>query len=432
MVLHIVLVCAFLFFCIGLSRRNFSTAIFNLIWMIMFALLTMRSYDELRRDTTLCLMIMFFAVNAGMIFYPLFDSLKSKSLKSKTAPKVECKYETIDIKIFSMLLLFCSAIIFLYFVRTVIAVGGLNLNSIRTINSSSSENKAFSGLIDTIAFYFIAEPLFLVLTLAFVYMIFSKQPRGVFVNILFCFATFAYFVTTAGRVIIICMFCFIFAAYITLSRKSKQGNIKFGKIIVIAAIAVLFLNLMTNSRTSDESTFVQQGIDYMTGSIYHMDQLMSTIELHRNKTTYFGTVAYGGFLYYPLKLINMLFGTNIQNASEVLQYMQKITVLTIGNKDLYFNALAPNAFYYYFDSHYLGIVIFSFISGVVAARAEKFSQRGGFMDSAILGVVYYCLVFSPLGSQCWKPLIPVTIFWLFFLKKWIVQNKEKQEKTICR
>ncbi len=199
-----------------------------------------------------------------------------------------------------------------------------------------------------------------------------------------------------------------------ICRNRNFSNIR--KIAIIFLISFFTLNIMTFLRTrlSDKS-FVDVSIDYIMGSVLHMDYLIEDTALYRKYSCYFGTAAYGGFFTYPLKLIDRILGNPIRISA--YDFMAPFVYLPYKGGYLHYNALTPNAYYYYFDSGLVGVVVFSFVAGYISGKSERNLRQKRFINFSVYALMLFYLFFSPLGSQAWKSILPVTFFWCVVLNQ---------------
>lgn len=325
------------------------------------------------------------------------------------------------------ILAICMIIFSYYFVITIINAGGLNLSVIRSVNSSDNASSAFQGMGATLLFFMIAQPLFTVISLILIYSVFqsNKPPRKIW--IMFIVNVFLFLVTNAGRVFIIILLSFSLSAFFINKNKQIKSKINYKRISVYLIGIFLVLNIMTKSRNSSASetvSFIQQAKEYIGCSIINMDYELK--DLPKNASLHCGYYAYGGFLYYPIKFINILTGSKISVPGEDLEYLQEIKLIEYNGRSIMYNALVPNAFYYYYDSGLFGIIVFSLLSGFLIGKYEIRALSGRFLPFALYAIGIYYLIFSPMGSQLWKTYMPMTIVWSIILSKKYIWTKKYQ------
>lgn len=408
---------------LSLFTKRFTISLFSGIWIVALLFVGNEQFEALNFISVQAIVVMLISTFIG------FFLSKYKFVIDHSFAVYDNLYETgsdktvIKEKILRCLLVVCLLIFGIYFLITIRNAGSFNLAIIRSLNASNSDTSAFKGNFDTLLYYVIAQPIFTVTAIAVVYTFFTRQRLKRSTMIVFFVDFLVYLFTNGGRVFVICVGCFALAGvFRTLMIRGKERlNLKFVMLIVIALITVL--TLMTNSRTGNGITFIRQVREYIGCSIVQMDQEILNISSHRNGSINFGYFTYGGFLYYPIKIINMILGINIQAPSEYFNYLQTFRTINFAGRNVYYNALVPNAFYYYFDSGMLGVCVFSLIAGYIQGKYETWIKKVfSFKNFAFYAISVYSLLFSPMGSQAWKIFIPLSIVWCIIINRFIGDN----------
>lgn len=397
-------------FFIGIKQKKYTLMLFSSIWMVVFASIGMDRFTAFKTTTLECMYLMIVTNILGLVI-----SKYNFVFSDKYLPKLGFSIDEINFKVLKSSLLICTLILITYFLITLFKAGGLDLNVIRNLNSSTSDSSAFNSYLDTFLFFMLAMPLTTANSLIIIYSKVTGQVLPKSLGYIFLFDCILYLITSAGRIFVIILICFVLSAIFMFRKKLNLLKIFLYGIFVFA-----ILEIMTISRNINNIGFFEQSIQYIVCSIFHMDMQIDSVDLYKFYDVNFGFFTYGGFLYYPIKLLNILFSFNIKVPGEYLEYLQIVKIIEFNGNSVYYNALVPDAFYYYFDSGLLGVFIFSFISSYLIGRyEEKCIYNFTFLNYAYFAIGIYSLIFSPMGSQAWKPYIPMTIIWIYILSKYV-------------
>lgn len=394
----------------ALIRRYYAIAIFDFMWGIFLTISgkDIASSDFSKTLSIIFLMILF--VNVGYFCSSKF-TLKTNAIRTN-------KYTEYNEKFVHFILLISFLILSYYAVQT-IRKFGLNLQLVRSSNNSDSEEKVFSSFVDTIAYYGVAIPIIYVSFLSSAYNVSQGIRQKKITYLLMAINVILYIIVSGGRTMIIRIVLF-YAAAILWKLHTHKTRIKKRNIIVGAVFVYLVLNIVTAARNNSNISFLEQSITYMKGSLVHMDYQLANLS---DRTNYLGYVTYGGFFYYPVKLLKAVFQIPLLTSNEIMEYLQAYTYLQVGNNVVYYNALVPNAYYYYFDLGYVGVVLFSLILGYCAYRSESSFKKPSFPVFVLWAVSLYAIAYSAFGGVMWSYTIPTAIIYSLLLWKIIYKSK---------
>lgn len=396
--------------CICWIKKIYSIVAFSVTWIISILFVGFSDYYSLMDKTKLCLYTMIVSTVIGIV--------TSHLAYKKSNNRQIIHEQIINWRKIKNLLIICMFIFLYYFIITIKNAGGLNLNLIRTLNSANNSDSAFQGYGATLLFFIIAQPLLTAISILLIFSLFHKCKASRSIWILFMINAFLFLVTNAGRIFIIIILSFVLAGFLIKKRRHLTFKVNYKKVLIAFTSIFLILNLMTKSRNSSSSdtiTFIQQAKEYIGCSILNMDYELKNLQHYPGINC--GYYAYGGFLYYPIKIYSIVSGGNYKVPADELEYLQQIKVIEYNGRSIMYNALVPNAFYYYFDSGVLGIIFFSFISGFLIGKYEVKATSGNYLSFALYLIGFYYLIFSPMGSQLWKTFMPMTIIWSYILYK---------------
>lgn len=404
------------------GKKQISLACFDLIWAFFLIVdrsdLSRASFSQTRE--ILLLMILF--VNVGY----LFGAIKLTKTPKKSEQTNETQEKLVFNEKFFELLLSLAFVIALYYCALTIMRHGLDLQAIRKLNNSDSEERIFSSLVDTILFYGVCQPLICLGFLVLAYNFYNKIKTKKTHIALLIGALVLSIVARAGRTILIQAVVFFVAAFLW-TVKSKENKINKKKVVLFVVLAYFALNLMTVMRTGTDNSFLNQLLSYFKGSIAHMNVRLDAVD---PDTTYCGYVTYGGFLYYPVKLLENLLGLDMETSNDIMGFLQKQIVVYVDGEVKMYNALLPNAYYYFFDSGIPGVVVFSTILGFCAKKTENRYKCPSFMTFVFWACAVYGILYSGYGAIFWNLDFATCVIWCFLLKK-SLYKKEKTNGQNC-
>lgn len=389
--------------------RKFAMALFNCLWGLVIFLcradLCLESYSQ----TVLLLTLMIVMVNVGCLLGSL--ELKSRLRFGRLPTRRE-----FNSRILTGLLGVACVIFLIYALRTA-ARFGFNLELIRAANNSDSDEKVFSGLVDTIAFYGVAMPMIYVGALACAYNFSQQIPTPKHIYVLILVNMVLYVLTAGGRSMFIRVALFFAAAVLWRIKKPSGIEMKWFKYLLLAGAGLLVvMEILTAARNSKDISFLEQTVMYIRGAVSHMRY---QLERMPEDNWYFGYITYGGFFYYPVKLVSKVLGTGWKTSNDILAYLQEFKYIRVGSESINYNALVPNVFYYYFDSGYLGAVLFSLFLGIAAGAGERGHGKPGFFRFVLWATAVYAIVYSPLDGILWPFRYPTALIYCFALRNLI-------------
>lgn len=412
--IYFIIISITLFSVYYLIRPMYIGIIFNITWIYAFSILrtTINNVSPLTERILYTSVILFniaFMIGQNDI---VIKNNKKDYFITNNINKQELNHFLINI------LLYTSFVLLLYYSFKVVSLYGFNLRSIRAADKANFN--IFTSIVDTFLFYGFAGSISNLMPILFVYCFINKirvYKREWTLMLINCVL---YIITDAGRMLIVRLALFALAGLIwSVKNKSNFRTLSTKQAVVIMLGIAVALNITTSSRNSGEITFMQQLNNYFGGSLMHMAYQLD--QESTNRQMYFGGVAYGGFFYYAIKILNV-FGFHFMTSNDILFFLQSYKTLHFGNSYLYYNALVPNAYYYYFDSGMPGVVIFSLLSGFLSAKAENKYKKPSFMSFVYFSMLIYAAVFSPIGGISWNFRMPTVVIFAFLLRKRLFSN----------
>lgn len=405
---------------VTVRRRWYALGIFNAVWAVVFFACRAELCQAIYAQALLLLLLMIIMVNLG---YFLSRRVKLSRLERSDFPAEG----ELNEKLLIILLCVASAIMLFYALKTVFRFG-FDLRAIRKYNNSDSETKIFTTQIDTVLFYGIAMPLCYVgaLVLAYSFSQGIKMPPRIL--ILEAVALGLNMLTVAGRSIFLRVALFFAAAILWRMHKPGGINWKIFRYIFFAGVGLLLvMEISTLARNKWQVSFFEQALDYIRGSVSHMQYRLYRMDRQPDYgTVYYGYVAYGGFLYYPVKLLAAL-GVDLKTSNEIMAYLQEYVSFQLGEEKIVYNALVPNVFYHYYDSGYMGAMVFPVLLGFAAGRSERLHKYPAFFKFVLWATCIYAIVYSPLDGVLWAFRYPTAVIYCFVLQFFLFSPGRKEQ-----
>ena len=403
-----------------IKSRRYAPGLFNVLWGGVFLSCCREFSMEQYGHTLLLLSLMVIMVNAGY-----FIALKRKP-KISVRQRLEHKGGVLDEKMLQVFLIVACVIFAWYAIRT-LWVFGLDLGQIRGHNNVSSENSAFGGQLDTILFYGVATPLIYTAMLIFAYSFSQNVKIQPLTYGLALGALLLQLITTGGGRSIILRGALFFVAAV-LMRPISWKSLPRKKLITYISVCVgmvLLVELLTLVRNKGDITFAGQMLEYIRGSVGHMQYRLTR---PMGPQYYGGLVTFGGFFYYPLKVLKMLTGWEIQTSNELLAYLQEYRQIQLFDQTKAYNALVPSAFYFFYDNGYVGVIGLSALHGFLMERAERTCRKPSFLGFVMWATCIYMIVYSPLDGVLWTFRHPTTIICCVLLCKLLYRPVENTRR----
>lgn len=396
-----------------LMMQRLGVGIFNMVWAVVIFICRGQLFQANFAQTLFLLTIMIVMVNVGA-FIGGANIRFSFPLKKTTEDRTVFYPKVITA------LLIIATIIFIYYAILTFVKFGLNLELIRGSNNSDSTERVFSSVFDTIMFYGIGMPIVYLSGLVCAYN-FSQgihTPKNIYW--LLAVSSILYVVTAGGRSLFLRVALFFAAAMLWRLKTARGITLKWLKYLLFGIVALLIImEIVTSARNSTNISFFNQALAYIRGSVSHMQY---QLELMPNDDYYYGYVTYGGFFYYPAKLLSEFFGGRIITSNEIMAFLQTYKYIQVGERITYFNALVPNAFYYYYDSGYAGVIVFSAILGFSLSRGELAHKWPSFGKFVIWATAIYAIIYSPMDAVLWAFRYPTALIYCFALRNIIYRR----------
>lgn len=397
-------------------RREYAISLFNLLWLGIFVICCREFIMEQYALTLVILCMMVIMINLGYYLWNKKCKLQYEK-KYKT-----CLIYEVDKKIL-MTILVLSCLIFAWYAIKTLWIFGLDLRTIRASNNVNNVGSAFGGIVDTVLFYGVATPLLYTVILSFAYEFSQNRKVEIKFYFLALITILLQMITTGGgRSVILRMILFFGAAVLVriaagdfLDKKKIVGLLLTGAFLVVLLEAVTFI------RNEGEITFIGQAMEYIRGAIAHMQYRLTRIEGFQ---FYGGYVTFGGFLYYPVKVLNVLTGLDIPTSNDMMAYLQEYRRVYLYNQSMNYNALVPNAFYFFYDCGFVGVIVFSAIHGVLMAISERKVKALSFLGFVMWATCIYMIAYSPLDGVLWTFRHPTTIICCVVLNSFLYKKKK--------
>lgn len=393
-----------------LVRRNYGLALFDAVWTVIVFLCRKELQLPRYSQTLLLLVLMTVMVNAGYVLAMVME--KKRSSVPMPTIRRECEERLV------WALLGASAVIFGWYAVRTLRIYGFDLITIRRENNTANPGSAFGSVADTLLFYGVATPLIYTVILVLAYNLsqgIAADPR--LYPVVAGVVLLQMITTGGGRSMFLRAALFFAAAILWRLFTGRQVGGKW-LVYLIGALAgfVIVMEAVTYIRNKGEITFIGQAVDYIRGAIAHMQYRLTRI---REPQFYGGYVTFGGFLYYPVKLLSALTGWEIPTSNELMAFLQEYRKVQLYDRTMNYNALVPNAFHFFYDSGYPGVVVFSALHGFILERAEAGCRRPTFFRFVLWATCVYMIVYSALDGVLWAFRHPTTIWCCAILGKYL-------------
>lgn len=304
----------------------------------------------------------------------LVNRNKTKGLLNKKVT-IECNNDTqIHFKLLVSLNVFAYCIIIPKFIdsfQTLISSSSVFMIRYNLVNGDGSEQFIINDLIKQV----FVLPIFT----ATIYIAFDsiincndKQKRKLL--FLALFDILVYTVTYLGRMMIQGTIIFIIIVYIssskwsTVSIKTKRRVKRLFLFLIIMSIIALIV-ITVNRSLSSEDSIAYTVFAYFGGSLKYFDTGIDAVD--NNGSVLFGTGLFAGLWDVPLLIIQRIIRVDFLRPLEIITSYNSPLRL-IGTRNLYMTAFGTVLLNMYIDGRWLGIIIESFLLGLIASTVKNY------------------------------------------------------------
>ena len=349
--------------------------VFFLIWGFAIAGAKMQLYNiyEVSDETYTIVFIGLLSFFIGYMVIDIFfikkftprNNLNFENFK-KTNPNnfnLNLNYKYIYVFAFCALIFFGSSAI----KALQILIDGNTFHYIRTI--SSDDVLAGSPIIRSLRAYIFVPGLSILIIISAIDLIVGKKDKKLF--LLTFIISLLQTLSTGGRITFL---NFIF--YIILSRLIFNRKIKINKktkiIINISTVIIIFLFIFI-SKSRGITSLTSSLYFYLSGAFPHLDYRLGVIDAMEYQT--YGFAALNGLFTSIFFILKNLGITNYPVLfQETVQYINVENFVSIG-QNVYFNAFVTPFFYFYLDGRYIGVILGSFLYGIIASLSYNNMKR---------------------------------------------------------
>lgn len=381
-VLFLLIIALTLLFSIYMEKNIYNpVSLLSVFWGVIgfFASLGLYGMMRISDKTWIVTIISFCAFSSGALFSKQLLGAKylvigRKSDKGKTS--FQFRYNIFRIMVICMLVYVCARMV------TVIAMlrAGYNLDMIRLVYFGADVNgykttSLFSviemyvhlpclyGGMGIIAYNFVLEK--------------SKKILDSLTMILGMIWLLLAQIMTGGRTIIYIFVVEVFVMFIIANKGNYENIIKiirrYSKIIILLLLAVVAIYILSLARKNSETYDVFKSVYvYFCGCLAHMSLRFEDIEFQPYTN---GISLLSGILRPIALIIKYVFGAYPEIYQRTLDIGGQLQSLSMIGPNIEFNAYVLSPFFFYYDGAYLGVLVDSFICGIVCYRFYKNTFR---------------------------------------------------------
>ena len=390
-------------------------SVFSLFWLLMIAFSKMRLFNLNETSSKA-----YFIVDLGgvcfALSYLIFSNVRigktvRMNLRQNTVERIKNTEEiNFGLYIFLFIIVSIFQTIFLIRALTILFNGGnlqLIHRAIRETDGSGVIRYHFESLFN----YLLVQPFIFSSIVISLVSLFKRIKHYKSIFLMSLFLSLSYFITHAGRIIIIDYIVYIVLlmqiSSIKISKRKKR-IVCFA--LVLGIVSIVFI---TASRRGDvvsseyiKNSFLKEIYDYFA---IPLPQLSYWIDQSDNNDFYsYGLGAFNGLIQLPLQLLSK-FGLDTSGYVTAIGEINKTELVytRAAYSDTTYNAFVTAFYFFYADFRYVGVIIGSSIYGMMSGIIDN-----KFQNKSLMSLAFY-LLFS-------QSLARVFARWQFYRTNYIL------------
>ena len=396
--------------------------IFSSIWLISVFLTSLKLYNMIDYSQKSLMIISEGIISfiLGCISCTIF--FKNNSHNNSRTRKKE---EILDSKILVVLITIGLIFVSILSIKVMsLLMSGVEYNQIRNLYYSYGKDSLISDeKIFTIFDWMTSLILTITIPTIIIGLINKKMNKLIVIEELFF--VMLYIFCTAGRAPIFEIIIELLIVLLLNKEKITKKTKKIAKIVLIfSAIIIIGMTFVRNDNCDKKS--VNTIYAYLSVPIPYFSKLVNYID-NNNIQTYGVATVYGPYLVVQ-KSIKVLTGYKLENAgylADVITKPQTHWVKIFSESDDYYNAYATMFYNFYIDFRDIGVIVISFIYGMIIERYYlNIKRKSGMKENVIFLILTSGLVKSFAVWQFASPIILIA----FILINIIFRKKIKMEK----
>lgn len=395
------------------KRLSNGQFLFNCLWCVVMLVskINFLGLIAIKEEIYLMEIVFVCAFNLGCYF----------SIQLK--PRIKTEAQTINKNFVKLCVLFVLVVyLFLAYRAILFLKSGSNIGLAQIRYEFFYGNGIIKNNIEYLFVTYIVEGVFNFLILYFVYNIYNEID--IWTDLIIIINVMLNIVFNGGRTVFLNLII-LFILYGLYVRKTitKQKKVIVFWIVIICAIATIAISL---ERNVEFNALMEQGFSYFVTPLAFSSAIFDNYDVTQ--------LGFTRVILAPIfdVIINAFRYFDLTDGVTAAVFISNLTVEPLKvfvNKDTFFNALTPAFFYFYLDSGFFGVALYSAIFGATVEYVEKRMTREKKASTHLFWM--YLLLGVIFSSRGWAYMAVnnvITIFCVFLIMKRNVRNKLEGEK----
>lgn len=403
MILGILFIILLLIVIYNLSKREFMSPIliFSSVWLVVIGLYSLKLYNiyDIQTNTQIILFI-------GIIFYLcgayFCQYIKIAIPKSMISNKL--KMRKINILYFVILI----SSLYFYIPNILMVFRGITINEIKMMLVTGDIDLGGAWM------QYIVRPFLYIIIATATYFLFYKI-KNIFLLFIGVIFVLLEFVGTGSKTIIL---YFIICLLLPLFNKKMSKKIVKSKKTIYFSIALLMIFLFLFMGSS--SVYF-----YICGCVPMLDKVINT-SFYMEDGFAFGFVSFNSLIRLIIKVVDLIFGVSIDTemfdlANKYISRFEYTTqISSLGNYNAFHTFIGD----FYVDLGWFGVILFSFLFGLVSMYIYKLYVKTDSLHAHIMYcLIMYYIVFGIVRFQMSNTFFGLMLIYsILFLKYFIYDS----------
>lgn len=357
-------------------------------FILTLALLKLNGIGEFTNKSVFTIEIGVLFFSLGCLFLEITFSLTHKQRYSKKASTNDFSVSVNWFWIYVALFLASIGVITTSVVVSKVLISGGDYNSVRASLLGYDQNTPLikSQLLNGVVRYISTPGLYALIPFAIFFLL--QKKHIIFSSVVFLEIAINVF-STGGRIILVyTIFQFLatfFYFKVSISKKTKRR--------LILLIVLGFVSIMVISNTRSSKSLFEVAYAYFSGPVVLLSDWQKIVDTS-------GFMSKGLSFFYPFtymaNMISDFLGVNIDVLKSTIQWQsapQDVWLKVFPNMSM--NAFSTLFYFFYLDFRQLGVMLFSFLYGVIC---NKYYYKAYKMRDSNSFIIYLMIIRSLIGS----------------------------------